>query len=115
RSQISAGSHLMSAPPATEIVKGAEEFEASIDEAQPDHRPGLRQLLGWALDLQAKGLAVLYTSIGKGRWVLKLWLPGQNKGLVAIYNEKGARVSPFRTVFEQQAPVTLARLDSWIP
>ena len=115
RSQMSAASRTISAPPATETVKGVEEFEASIDEAQPNHRPGLRQLLEWALDLQAKGLAVLYTSIGKDLRVLKLWLPGQNKGLVAIYNDKGARVSPFRTVFEKQAPVTLALLDSRIP
>ena len=60
RSQMSAASGTMSAPPATETVKGVEEFKASINKAPPNHRPGLRQLLAWALDLEVEGLAVLY-------------------------------------------------------
>jgi len=75
----------------------------------------LRRLLDWAQSLEREGLASLYTSIGKDRWVLNPRLPGQTRGMVVIWNEKGAALSPYRTVLEQLAPRTLAVLDARIP
>jgi hypothetical protein len=76
----------------------------------------LRGLLEWARGLEQSGLATLYTSIGKGRWVLNPRLPGQGRALVTIYNDnKAAYLSPYRTVLAQQAPEALASLDLKAP
>jgi hypothetical protein len=99
-------------PTTTEIIPGATEFAASIPTAPLEHQPQLRRLLEWAEELEQSGLATLYTSIGKGRWVLNPRLPGQARGMVTIWNENRAYLSPYRTVFAQQAPKTLAALDA---
>ena len=65
----------------SEAVPGADVFEESIASAPADKQQQLRRLLGWARDLEARNLAQLQTSIGKGRWVLKPRLPGQTVGL----------------------------------
>jgi hypothetical protein len=75
----------------------------------------LRRLLHWAESLERDGLASLHTSIGKGRWVLNPRLPGQTRGMVVIWHEKGGSLSPYRTVLAQLAPMTLAELDARIP
>jgi hypothetical protein len=84
-----------------EIVPGAGEFAASIDAAPSEQ--------------QREGLATLFTSIGKGRWVLNPRLPGQSRGMVSLWNDKGAYVSPYRTVLAQEAPAALAALDKRVP
>ncbi|MFC4054192.1 hypothetical protein ACFOY4_31245 [Actinomadura syzygii] len=94
---------------------GAQAFAESVAEADPAHRELLRRLLDWAKHLESEGLAVLYTTVGKGRWVLNPRLPGQNRGLVTIWNDGGAYVSPQRSVIEAEAPLTLARLDQRLP
>ncbi|MEU4390197.1 hypothetical protein [Kribbella sp. NPDC023855] len=99
----------------SEIVPGAEEFAKQIETAPPDQRSELRRLVQWARELEAEQLAKLFTSVGKGRWVLNLRLPGQARGMLSIWNEKGLSVSPYRSVFEQEAPNTLDKLDKLIP
>jgi hypothetical protein len=99
----------------SEVVPGAEEFAKCIGTAPPGQQPELRRLLRWAQGLQSENLAVLFTSIGKGRWVLNLRLPRQSRGMISIWNEKGLFVSPYRSVFEQEAPSTLEKLDELIP
>jgi hypothetical protein len=99
----------------SEVVSGSEEFSKTIDTAPSAQQPELRRLLQWARGLESDGLTVLFTSIGKGRWVLNLRLPGQSRGMVSIWNEKGLFVSPYRSVFEQEAPVALDKLDELIP
>ncbi|MGI5205803.1 hypothetical protein ACQEU6_30040 [Spirillospora sp. CA-108201] len=94
---------------------GAQAFTDSIDQADPAHHELLRRLLDWAQHLQAEDLATLYTTVGKGRWVLNPRLPGQNRGLVTIWNDGGAYLSPQRSVFQAEAPQTLARLDQRLP
>ncbi|MFD0684510.1 hypothetical protein [Actinomadura fibrosa] len=94
---------------------GSQAFADSIGQTDPAHREPLRRLLDWALRLEAEDLAVLYTTIGKGRWVLNPRLPGQSRGLVTIWNDGGAYLSPQRSVFEAEAPETLARLDEHLP
>ena len=76
----------------------------------------MRRLLEWAQELEQSGLATLYTSIGKGRWVLNPRLPGQARAMVTIWNDnKAAYLSPYRTVFAQQAPQALAALEVKAP
>jgi hypothetical protein len=116
RSQVTAEAAGGANPqPAALIVKGSEPFAQSIDEAPPEHQAGLRSLLAWARRLEAEGLAVLYTSKGKGRWVLNPRLPGQERGMVVIWNEKGPYLSPYRTVLQQQAPAALESLERLVP
>ncbi|MDQ6649738.1 MAG: hypothetical protein M3Z02_06430 [Actinomycetota bacterium] len=116
RSQVTAAAAGGSAPqPKSPIVRGSEVFATSIETAPPDRRPDLRRLLDWALSLEVDGLAVLYTSTGKGRWVLNPRLPGQERGMVMIWNENGAFLSPYRTVLQQEAPAALDELDQKVP
>jgi hypothetical protein len=99
----------------SEIVRGADVFAATIDTAPTEQQPVLKRLLQWARELERERLATLYTSIGKGRWVLNARLPGQSRGMVSIWNEKGTYLSPYRSVIEQEAPVTLKKLDEAVP
>jgi hypothetical protein len=99
----------------TTPTKGGEVFAQAIAESPAEHRPMLQRLYDWASRLEADGLAVLYTSIGKGRWVLSPRLPGQERSLVTVWNDNGASLSPYRTVLQQEAPRTLQALDSRHP
>lgn len=103
--------------PASEpiITKGHGVFSEAIETSPTEHRPMLRRLRDWACQLEADGLADLYTSTGKGRWVLNPRLPGQQRGLVTVWNEKGGTMSPYRTVLQQEAPRTLLALDARYP
>jgi hypothetical protein len=94
---------------------GSALFTASIDSADPVHREYLRRLSAWAHELENAGLATLYTTVGKGRWVLNLRLPGQDRGMLTIWNDRGGFLSPQRSVIAAEAPVTLARLDERVP
>ncbi|QXJ24618.1 hypothetical protein AGRA3207_005983 [Actinomadura graeca] len=96
-------------------IPGAQSFADGIDGSGPAHREPLRRLLDWAQALEAEGLATLFTTIGKGRWVLNPRLPGQERGLVTIWNDGGASLSPQRSVLQAEAPRTLAVLDQRLP
>ncbi|TDD30642.1 hypothetical protein E1218_00965 [Kribbella turkmenica] len=116
RSQLTAELAGTSKPaPATEIVRGSDAFAETIASAPAGQQAVLRRLLEWARELERDQLATLYTSIGKVRWVLNPRLPGQTRGMISIWNDKGPYISPYRTVFEQEAPTTLAKLDSMAP
>jgi hypothetical protein len=116
RSQLTAELAGTSKPTtASEIVRGSDAFAATIETVPPDQQAALHRLLEWARQLERDGLATLYTSIGKGRWVLNPRLPGQSRGMVSIWNDKGPYLSPYRSVFEQEAPATLKKLDEMAP
>jgi hypothetical protein len=53
--------------------------------------------------------------IGKGRWVLKVLLPGKDRGLISVWNDQGAWISMWRSVFDAEAPVTRERIDGLLP
>jgi alkylated DNA nucleotide flippase Atl1 len=97
-----------------ETTEGADEFVASIAAARLEDRPALDRLATWALDLERAGLAKLKTYVGKGRTLLLVWVKGDNAGLVTIWNEKGAAISLYRSVFERRAPSSLARVEAAI-
>ncbi|MFI6511613.1 hypothetical protein ACIBCT_28760 [Streptosporangium sp. NPDC050855] len=94
---------------------GSALFVRSVDSVDPAHREHLHLLCAWAQQLENEGLATLYTTVGKGRWVLNLRLPNQNRGMVTIWNDRGAFVCPQRSVMAAEAPLTLARLDERFP
>ncbi|MCO5995308.1 PDDEXK family nuclease [Actinoallomurus rhizosphaericola] len=96
-------------------VPGSDFFRDSIQSADPPHRATLGRLCEWAERLQSDGLATLFTTVGKGRWVLNPRLPGQSRGMFTIWNDQGAYVSPQRSVIEVEAPNTLALLEERLP
>ena len=93
--------------------KGSEKFEASISEASQEHREPLLNLLRWARDLEQRGLVKLETSEGKGEgtFVLRPLLKAENVGLVSIWNQGGAFVQFWRTVFDRRAPTFIERVE----
>jgi hypothetical protein len=116
RTQVTAQSAGSGKPSsATEIVPGASDFESSIANAPIEQQAQLRRLLEWASSLERAGLAELFTSIGKGRWVLNVRSPGQTVAMFTLWNDHGAFLSPYRTVVAQHAPEALAALDANVP
>lgn len=97
------------------ITRGGDVFAASIEDAEPEQQDELRRLYRWAQGLESDGLTVLYSSTGKGRWVLNLRLPGQERALLSIWNDHGPFVSPWRSVLQAEAPSTLDRIEAALP
>lgn len=91
-------------------LDGAEVFLAAIEDAREDAKPELRRLTDWAQRQEKEGLCRLSTSIGKGRWVLNLRVPGDSS-LVSIWHETGSAVSPYRSVFQRLAPLSMPRVE----
>lgn len=94
--------------------EGSERFEASIGEVAPEHKDALNRLLQWGRDLEQQGLARLATSEGMAgsRFVLRPLLRDENVGLVTLYNEGGAWVQFWRSVFVKRAPDFIDHIES---
>jgi hypothetical protein len=92
-------------------VDGAEPFEQAIERAPATDQDGLRRLVEWARELEAQRLASLRTVFGEGRQILLVWVPGQKAGLVSIWNDAGAYLSLWRTVFVRLAWRQLPALE----
>jgi hypothetical protein len=89
------------------LAEDVTEFDASIDAAREDQRHALRRLRDWAAALRDEGSVTLHTYHGSlaTRWTPLPRLPGENVGLVTVYNENGAAVLQlFRSVYERLAP-----------
>lgn len=82
---------------------GSEGFEQSIDDAPSERQPALRRLLSWARELETEQLATLRTVYGADRMILLVWVRGEKAGLVSIWNDGGAYISLWRTVFVRLA------------
>lgn len=96
-------------------VAGAGDFLATIDASPVEHRDALRLLPDWAVSLEREGLVKLGTFHGiAGRWTLLPRLPADDVGLVTIWNERGASLQFWRSVFERRAPRTLPRIEERI-
>lgn len=93
------------------LVEGKDAFIATIEHAPPDGQPLLRRLVEWAAELEATGLAKLWTYHGKSRTTLLPRLSSDNVGLVTIWNDNGPALTFWRTVFERRAPETLALME----
>jgi hypothetical protein len=95
-------------------VTGASDFVEAIDASPEEHRKDLKRLSDWALELEHEGVARLSTYHGKGRMTLLPYLIGDDAGLVTIWNDKGAVLSFWRSVFERRAPASIAGIEEMI-
>jgi hypothetical protein len=96
------------------LADGADDFIESIDAAPEDQRSDLRRLADWAGGLEAEGLVRLKTYHGRGRLTLLPRLVGEDVGLATIWNDNGAYLSLWRSVFERRAPSSIAPVESLI-
>jgi hypothetical protein len=98
--------------PQGRLVEGSEDFAAVIEKSPGEHRPDLRRLYDWAVSLEQEGLVNLSTYHGVwNRWTLLPRLRTEKAGLVTIWNEGGAYLQFWRSVFEQRAPESLAHVE----
>lgn len=100
-----------SAAKARREVDGSDAFEQAVERAPEADQAVLRGLLAWARDLEAQQLAKLRTVFGKGREILLVWVPGEKAGLVSIWNDGGAYISLWRSVFVRLAWERLAEVE----
>jgi len=84
-------------------VDGSDAFEAAIQRAPQVDQPELKRLLEWARGLERERLATLRSVLGADRQVLTVWVRGEKSGLVSIWNEGGAYLSLWRSVFVRLA------------
>jgi hypothetical protein len=95
-------------------VDGSDAFEQSIARSPETHQPDLRRVLEWARALESERLATLRTVFGDDRDVLRVWVPGSKAGLVSIWNENGASISLWRSVFVRLAWAHIAGIEEVI-
>jgi hypothetical protein len=95
-------------------VDGSDAFEASIERSPESDQPDLRRVLAWARGLESERLATLRTVFGDDRDVLRVWIRGSKAGLVSIWNENGASISLWRSVFVRLAWAHIARIEELI-
>jgi hypothetical protein len=102
--------------PKGRLVEGAADFAAAIDESPPEDRAELRRLHEWAVSMEQEGLVRLQTYHGVShRWTLLPRLTTEKAGLVTIWNESGAYLQFWRSVFERRAPDSLPRVERLAP
>ena len=83
--------------------RGSDQFAQAIDRAEEGTRQSLRRLLAWAEELERRQLATLKSVLGDGRQILLVWLPSEKAGLVSVWNDAGASISLWRSVFARHA------------
>ena len=98
------------------LYPGGEKFEAMISRAPPESQEPLRRLLEWARDLERRGFINLstYEGVGAKRYTLLPRLVVSGAGLVTIWNDGGAYVQFWRSVFEKRAPGFIDRIEELI-
>lgn len=95
-------------------VDGSDAFAEVVERAPEADQPELRKLLAWARDLEANGLATLRTVFGEERELLTVWVQGEKAGLVSIWNEGGAYLSLWRSVFVRLAWDRIEQIEKLI-
>jgi hypothetical protein len=98
--------------PQAVTVQGAEGFVEAIANADLSIRPELQRLTDWALGLEKDNLATLFTSHGQGRKTLSARVRGDSVGLATVWNDNGAYLTLYFSVFKRLAPKALAKLES---
>ena len=87
-------------------------FADCIDAAPEDARPVICRLLARARGLEDEGLIELATCIGRsGRSTLLPRFRDERVGLVTIWNDGGAYVSLWRSVFERRCPDSVETVE----
>ena len=95
------------------LYPGGAKFEEMISRSPPESHEMLRRLLGWAQDLERRGYIDLssYEGVGARRYTLLPRLVGVGAGLVTIWNDGGAYIQFWRSVFERRAPGFIERIE----
>ena len=95
------------------LYPGGEKFEEMISRSLPESHEMLHRLLEWARDLERRGYIELstYEGVGAKRYTLLPRLVGVGAGLVTIWNDGGASLSFWRSVFERRAPDFIERVE----
>jgi hypothetical protein len=102
--------------PTGRLVEGANDFADAIERSPAEHRPELRRLHDWAVSLEREGLVRLSTYHGVAhRWTLLPRLRTEKAGLITIWNDGGATLQYWRSVFERRAPKSLPRVERVAP
>ena len=96
------------------LYPGSELFESTISRAPPDSHESLRRLLEWARGLETSGFVNLstYEGVGAKRYTLLPRLVDVGAGLVTIWNDGGAYVQFWRSVFEKRASGFIERIEN---
>ena len=102
-------------PPRRELAgqttESTDAFIQRISESSVDHQPQLLRLAHWARDLEGAGLARVRSYVTNRRSSLLVWIPGEEAGLVTVWNDAGPYFSVWRSVFERRAPESVARVE----
>jgi hypothetical protein len=95
-------------------VAGAHDFLEVIATVPPDQQEWLRRMADWAVALEGRSLAKLWTYHGKaGITTLLPYVPGWDAGLVTIYKDARSSYLQFwRSVFERHAPRSLLAVEA---
>ncbi len=94
------------------ITEGSADFRSAIADAQPECREDMTRLADWADALEREGLARLSTNHDPRGWkVLRVWLPGQDRGIATIWYDKSPSVQIWRSVLDSVAPDHLASIE----
>jgi hypothetical protein len=108
-----------STPPIKPVKQGhlipPAEFESSIQDAPAAAQPALRRMWAWARSLEERGLVELLAYRGTtGRTTLLPYVPGDEAGLITVWNDNNFYVSFWRSVFERHAPIAIERVEAAI-
>ena len=97
------------------LYQGHERFEASIGQADQQDQEPLRRLLKWARKLESEGLVSLatYEGIGAKRFTLLPRLKHEKAGLVTIWNDGGAYLQFWQSVFKRNAPSFIEQVEKF--
>jgi hypothetical protein len=94
------------------LVEGPSDFEKSIEASPVELRAELKRLYDWARSLEREGLVALYTYHGIAeRTTLLPRLRDERVGLATVWNDRGAKLQVFRSVFERRAPEGLRLIE----
>jgi len=94
-----------------ETTESADAFLQRISESDPAEQEKLSRLAHWARGLEQDGVARLRSYVADRSSLLLVWVPGEEAGLVTIWNDNGAYLSVWRSVFERKARETIPRVE----
>jgi hypothetical protein len=93
-------------------IDGADQFVEAVRRTEGTTRDALERLVAWAEELERRQLATLKSVLGDERQILLVWLPGEKAGLVSIWNDNGASISLWRSVFARHAWEQIEPIES---
>jgi hypothetical protein len=97
------------------LSEGVDDFVASIATAPPAEHERLRRLVEWAKTVEKTGVVRLFTFKGiSNRWTLLPRFQPEDAGILTLWNENGAAIQLWRSMFEKRAPAFIPKVESKI-